>query len=78
MPQTPSKEAPWDLTQVSRSPSAAPSYFPESHGRSEISSLSKEILVLGKVEVTGRHIWVVGGLSHLDNLMSHQKILYKA
>ena len=29
-------------------PSAAPSYFPESHLRSEISSLSKVILVLGK------------------------------
>ena len=38
----------WDLTHFSQSPSAAPSYFPESHWQSEISSLSKVILVLGK------------------------------
>ena len=44
MPQSPSK---WNLTQL-HSPSAAPSYFPEPHGQSEISSLSKVILVLGK------------------------------
>ena len=43
-----SKGAPWDLTPFSQSPSAAPSYFPESHWQSEISSLSKVILVLGK------------------------------
>ena len=30
-PQSPSKQAPWDLTQFSQSPSAAPSYFSESH-----------------------------------------------
>ena len=34
--------------QFSQSPSAAPSYFPESHPWSEISSLSKVILVFGK------------------------------
>ena len=27
-PQSPSNQAPWDLTQFSQSPSAAPSYFP--------------------------------------------------
>ena len=49
MPQSPSKkQTPWDLTQFSQSPSAAPSYFPESHWWSEMSSLSKVILVLGK------------------------------
>ena len=48
MTQSPSKWAPWDLTQFSQSPSAAPSYFPESHWQSEISSPSKVILVLGK------------------------------
>ena len=31
MPQFPSKWAPWDLTQFSQSPSAAPSHFLESH-----------------------------------------------
>ena len=36
------------LTQFSQSPSAALSYFPESHWWSEISSLSKVILVLGE------------------------------
>ena len=35
-------------SQFSQSPSAALSYFSESHGQSEISSLSKVILVLGK------------------------------
>ena len=48
MPQYPSKSAPWDLTQFSQSPSAALSYFPESHLWSEISSLSKVTLALGK------------------------------
>ena len=48
MPKSPSQEAPWELTQFSQLPSAAPLYFPESHQWSEISSLSKVILVLGK------------------------------
>ena len=47
-PLSPSKYASWDLTQFSQSPSAAPLHFPECHQRSEISSLSKVILVLGK------------------------------
>ena len=49
-PQFPSKQAPWDLTQVSQSPSAALSYFPESLQWSEISSLSKVNLVLGRAK----------------------------
>ena len=48
MPQSPLKQAPWDLTQFSQLPLPAPSYFPESHWQSEISSLSKVILVLGR------------------------------
>ena len=47
-PQSPSRQAPWDLTQFSQSLSAAPLYIPESHRQSEICSLSKVILVLGK------------------------------
>ena len=47
MPQSPSKVG-WDLTQFSQSPSDALSYFPESHQWSEISSLSKVVLLLGK------------------------------
>ena len=43
-----SRQAPWDLTQFSQLPSAAPSYFQQSHYQSEISSFSKVILVLGK------------------------------
>ena len=35
-------------SQFSQSPLAAPSYFPEFHKKSEISSLSRVILVLGK------------------------------
>ena len=38
----------WDLTKFSESPSAVQSYFLEYHQWSEISSLSKVILVLGK------------------------------
>ena len=38
----------WDLTQFSQLPSAAQLYCPESHWWSEISSLSKVILVLEK------------------------------
>ena len=37
-----------DLTQFSQLPSAASSYFPESHQWSEISSLSKVNFILGK------------------------------
>ena len=48
MPQSPSKQAPWDLTQFSQSSWATLSYFPESHRWSEISSLSKVILLWGK------------------------------
>ena len=48
MPQSPSKLAPWDLTQFSQSPPAAMFYLPESHQWSDISSLSKVILILGK------------------------------
>ena len=47
-PQSPSKQAPWDLTQFSQLPPAALLYFPESYPYSEISSLSKVILVWGK------------------------------
>ena len=48
IPQSPSKQAPWDRTQFSKSPSADPLYFPESHQQSEIPLFSKVILVLGK------------------------------
>ena len=43
-----SGQAPWDLTQFSQLPSAARSYFPESHWQSEICSLTTGILVWGK------------------------------
>ena len=39
-------------------------YFPESHWWSEISSLSKVILVWEKPDIAGSQIWAVGGLSH--------------
>ena len=75
MPQSPSNSAPWDLTQLSQSPSAAPSYFPESHWQFEISSFSKVILVLGKARSHRAQIWAVGGLSHLGDFMFCQKTL---
>ena len=53
VPQSPSKQAPWHLTQFSPSPPAAPTYFPRSHRRSETSSLSKVVLVLGKAGSSG-------------------------
>ena len=34
-------------------------------------------LFWGKAEVTGRQIWAVGVLSHLGNLMFHQKTLHE-
>ena len=68
----PFKVAPWDLTQFSQSPSAAPLYFPESHRWSEISSLSKVILILEKPEVSGHQIWSVVGLRQLGDLMFHE------
>ena len=49
-PQFPSKQAPWDLTQFSQSPSAALSYFPESHQQSKISSPFKGDFSLGESE----------------------------
>ena len=52
-PQSPSKQALWDLTQFSQSLSAVSSYFPESYWWSEIFSSSKVILVLGKVRNCG-------------------------
>ena len=47
-PQSPSQQAPWDLTQFSQSPSVVLWYFTESHHWSEIPPLSKVILILGK------------------------------
>ena len=73
-PQSPSKQAPWDLTQFSQSPLASLSYFPESYQWSDISSLSKVILVLGKARGHREPIWAVGKLSHLGDLMFHQKL----
>ena len=74
-PQSPSKKAPWDLTQFSPSPSAAPSYFPESHWWSEISSLSKVILVWGKARSHRVPNLGCRGLSHLGDLTFHQNTL---
>ena len=48
MPQSPSKQTLWNLIQFFQLPSADPSYFSESQWWSEIPSLSKMILVLGK------------------------------
>ena len=48
MPQTPSRQTPWYLTQFSQSPSAVLLHFTERHRQSEISSISKVILVVGK------------------------------
>ena len=65
----PFKVAPWDLTQFSHSPSAAPLYFPESYRWSEICSFSKVILVLGKDRSCRVSNLGCRGLSHLDDLM---------
>ena len=75
-PQSSSMQAPWDLTQFPHSPSAAKSYFPESHQQSEISSLSK-VIFWEKTEVAGCQIWAVEGLSLLSYLMFCQKTLHE-
>ena len=76
-PQSPSKWAPWDLTQFSQLPSAALSYFPKSYQRSEISSLSKVILILGKARSCRVPNLYCRGLSHLGDLMFCQKTLHE-
>ena len=53
--------------------SAALLYFPESHWWSEISCLSKVILVWEKPEVAGCQICAAWVLSHLGDLMFHKK-----
>ena len=73
-PQAPSKQAPWDLTQFSQWPSAAPSYLPESHRWSAISSLSKVILVLGKARSLRAPNLGYRGLSHPGDLISPKKL----
>ena len=75
MPQSPSKQAPGALTQFSQLPSATLSYFPESHQRSEISSLKGDLSFSEKPEDAGCQIWAVAGLSHLGDLMFGQKTL---
>ena len=75
MPQPPSKQAPWDLTQFSQSPPAAPLYFSESHGQPEISPISKVILVLGKARISRASDLGCKGMSHLSDLMFGQKVL---
>ena len=76
-PKFTSTQAPWYLTQLSHLPSAAPLYFPESHLWSEISSLSKVILVWGKARSHRVPNLGCRGLSHLGELMFHQKTLHK-
>ena len=89
MPKSPSKSAPWDLIEVSQRlfhyvntaknpllelPPAAPLYFPESHWWSEISSLSKLILVWGKARShRAPNLSCREGLNHLGDLKFHQK-----
>ena len=69
--QSPSKQALWDLTQFSQSPSTALLYLPESCQLSEIFSLSKVMLVFGKTRSRGTPNLGYRGLSHLGDLMFH-------
>ena len=76
MPKFPLKQAPLDLTHFSQSPSAARLCFPGSHQRSEISSLSKVILIWGKarslrVPNLGRR----GAVNHVGDLRKIMKKL---
>ena len=63
--------------QFSQSPSAAASYFPEFHWWSEISFLSKVILVLGKARSLMASNLGCRGAECLGNTMFHQKTLQK-
>ena len=65
-----------DLIQFSQSPSAAALYFPESHQWSEISYLSKVLLVLRKARSCRVPNLGCRGLSHLGDFMFHQKTLH--
>ena len=69
----PFKWAPWDLTQFSQSPWAAPLYFPESHQWSEISSLSNVILVFGKARSCRLPNLGCNLLNHPGDLIFHKK-----
>ena len=71
-PQSPSNETPWDLTQFSQWPSAAPSYLPESHWQSEISSLSKVVLVLGNARSPRAPNLGCSGAESWDSVMPEQ------
>ena len=75
--QSPSKWAPWALTQFSQLPSAAPLYFPESYQPSEISSLSKVTLVWGKDRSHRVPNLGLRGWSHLGDVMVHKKTLHE-
>ena len=55
----------------------ASSYFPEYLWQSEISSLSKVILILGKARRCKAPNLDCGGLSHLRDLIFHHKTLHK-
>ena len=77
MPQSPLKYALRDLTQFSQSPSAVPLYFPESHWRTEIASLLKVILVLGKARSLREPNLGCRGLSHLCYLMFLKNTLHE-
>ena len=56
---------------------SCPSYFPESHKPSEISPFSKVILVLEKPRSCMAPNLNSKGLSHLCDLMFHQKTLHE-
>ena len=72
-PQSPPKQAPWDLTQFSQLSSAVSLYFPEFHPWSEISSLSRVILVLGKARSCRAQNLGCKWADHLGDLMFYQK-----
>ena len=76
-PQSRSKWGPWDLTQFSQLPLVVPSYSLESHYWSEISSLSKVILVLGKARSCRAPHLGCRGLSHLSDSMFYQNTLHE-
>ena len=76
-PQSPSKEAPWDLTQFSQSSQLPCHIFLNLTDSLKSLLFQRWFSFWEKPEVAGHQVWAVVGLSHLHDLMFHKKTLHK-
>ena len=77
IPQSPSKQAPWDLTRFSQTPSAAHHIFLNLIRGLKSLPFQRRFQFWEKPEVAGCQIWAAGRLSHLGDFMFHQKTLHE-